>query len=444
MQFVSAALILLLGCSVTAIAVAATVTPAANPATRHAAAPAPAKGVYAAMTDAERIAIQSDLIWTGDYNGVVGAEFGDRAIVAVRAYQKRNGGKETGILNPDERVKLAQAAKSRQEQAGWRIVDDAATGARLGIPQKLAPQAGQAKAGSHWQSVHGELQIETFRIGAPGTTLAGVFEEQKKEPASRKVEYNVLRSDFFVISGLQGLKKFYVRGQARDNEVRGLTILYDQAMEGTMDRIAIAMSSAFAAFPVRAAVAGPAPRPKAEYGTGFVVSAAGDIVTDGTLLTDCTFIVVPGLGYADRIADDKATALVLLRVNGTRDLVSIALASGRAPGGDVTLIGIADPQAQNGGNAVTTVRGRVVLNGDAVAIDPTPGGGFAGAAALDRDGNMAGMVHPTTAATAPGAQLVPAREIVKFLDAQKVVPATGRAGINDATAAAVRVICVRK
>ena len=264
MRLLRTALVLLIGYSVPAIAAAATAKPAGKPAPAHAAspAPAPAKGVYAAMTDAERFAIQSDLIWTGDYNGVVGAEFGDRAVAAVQAYQKRNGGKDTGILNPDERAKLAQAAKSRQEQAGWRIVDDAATGARLGIPQKLVPQAGQAKAGSRWQSGHGEVQIETFRVAAPGTTLAGVFEEQKKEPAGRKVEYNVLRPDFFVISGLQGLKKFYVRGQAKDNEVRGLTILYDQALEGTVDRIAVAMSSAFVAFPAQAASRGPGAPPQ--------------------------------------------------------------------------------------------------------------------------------------------------------------------------------------
>jgi peptidoglycan hydrolase-like protein with peptidoglycan-binding domain len=109
----------------------------------------PTKG--GAMTEVERNALQSDLIWTGDYNGVVGAEFGDRAVAAIKAYQKRNGGKDTGILTPDERTKLAQAAKARQEQVGWRLVDDAGTGARLGIPTKLTPQSGQAKAGSRWQ-----------------------------------------------------------------------------------------------------------------------------------------------------------------------------------------------------------------------------------------------------------------------------------------------------
>ena len=447
MRCLLAALVLLIGCAAMTVAAAATVKPAGRPPTAHASpAPAPAKGVYAAMTDAERFAIQSDLIWTGDYNGVVGAEFGDRAVAAVQAFQKRNGGKDTGILNPDERVKLAQAAKARQELAGWRMVDDAATGARLGIPQKLAPQTGQAKAGSRWQSGHGEVQIETFRAAAPGATLAGVFEEQKKEPAGRKIEYNVLRPDFFVISGLQGLKKFYVRGQARDNEVRGITILYDQAMEGTVDRIAVAMSSAFVPFPAQAAVAGPPPPRKVEYGTGLVVSAVGDIITDGAFLTGCDFIVVPGFGYAERIAEDKETTLALLRLNGARDLAPIAITDGRVPGGDVTLVGIADPQAQNGGNAVSTARGRVVASGSAAAIDPIPAAGFTGAPAIDRDGRVTGLVgvRPAAATTVVSAQLVPAQAIVKFLDTQKVAQTASRTGIDGVKAAAVRVICVRK
>jgi Putative peptidoglycan binding domain len=442
-------LLLLMGCCAFGQAVAAPAKPAGKqaPARLAGPVPAPAKAFYAAMPDAERLAIQSDLIWTGDYNGVVGAEFADRAVAAVQAFQKRNGGKETGILNPEERAKLAQAARSRQEQAGWRVVDDAATGARLGIPQKLASQAAPAKAGSRWQSVHAEVQVETFRVAAPGTTLAAVFEQQRKEPADRRVEYNVLRPDFFVLSGLQGLKKFYVRGQVKGNEVRGLAILYDQALEGTWDRIAVAMSSAFAAFPAQGAAGSagrPTPRRNVEYGTGLVVSAAGDIVTDGDLLTGCEFVAVPGLGYAERVAEDNGVAL--LRVNGASKLAPIALASGSPVGGDITLVGIADPQAQNGGSAVSTLRGRVVANGGIATVDPAPGAGFAGAAALDRDGNVTGLVGLRAAAApaAANAQVMPAQAVAKFLDAQKIPSAAGRTGIESAKAAAVRVICVRK
>ena len=39
-----------------------------------------------------------------------------------------------------------------------------------------------------------------------------------------------------------------VRGFAKNGEVRGITILYDQAMEGTMDPLVAPMSSAFVPF----------------------------------------------------------------------------------------------------------------------------------------------------------------------------------------------------
>src|SRR5258707_778341 len=59
---------------------------------------------YAAIPLSDRVAIQSDLIWTGDYNGVLSGEFGERSVAAVKAFQKRKGGKETGVLNLQERA----------------------------------------------------------------------------------------------------------------------------------------------------------------------------------------------------------------------------------------------------------------------------------------------------------------------------------------------------
>src|SRR5205085_11125067 len=63
--------------------------------------------VYATMPVAERIAIQSDLIWVGLYNGIAVPEFGARAIAAVKAYQKQNRQRETGVLEPPARAALA-------------------------------------------------------------------------------------------------------------------------------------------------------------------------------------------------------------------------------------------------------------------------------------------------------------------------------------------------
>jgi peptidoglycan hydrolase-like protein with peptidoglycan-binding domain len=287
---------------------------AAKPAA--AAAPNPIAESYAAIPEAERIAIQSDLIWTGDYNGTLSADFGDRAVAAVKAFQKKRGGKETGVLNPQERAALSAAAKPKQEAVGWRMLNDGVNGIRLGLPAKLVPQATGIAGGSRWASARGEVQIETFRIAAPGTTLQASFEAQQKV-AERKVSYRLLRPDFFIVSGLQGLKKVYVRGAFKDGEVRGFTVLYDQALEGTVDPVVIAMSSAFTAFPTGFAAA-PPPRRKVEYGTGIVIGAGGHIVTTREVTDACQVITLAGLGPAELVAEDKTASGAAARVRQPR------------------------------------------------------------------------------------------------------------------------------
>ena len=398
---------------------------------------------YTAIPLPERIAIQNDLVWTGDYNGGINGEFGERAIAAVKAFQKRNGAKETGVLNQPERAALAAAAKPKQDNVGWRMVQDMVTGARLGIPGKLMPNTQVSGGVSKWSSSRGEYQAETFRILAPGTTLGPIFERMKTEPAGRKTEYSVLRPDFFVISGLQNLKKFYVRAQLRGDEVRGFTVMYDQAMAGIMEPVVVAMSSAYVAFPGGNA---PAPRRKVEYASGVAVGA-GHILTSREALDGCGIVTVAGVGGADRAGEDKDKGLALLRVYGS-PLKPLALA-GESPRGDVMLIGVPDPQAQGGGGAVSAVKARV---NEALALDPAPAVGFDGGAALDAQGRLAGMVAlktPIVAGAAPtpvtSATLVPVETVRNFLDAQNVAPAAaGATGIEAAKAAIVRVICVRK
>ena len=412
-------------------------------------APGTPRAVYAAMPEHERMMLQADLIWTGFYNGIIDSDFDDNSVAAVKAFQKYAGGRETGLLNPDERAKLSEAARKRRENAGWRVVDDRATGARVGVPGKLVPQSAPSGSGTRWQSSRGEIQVETFRINAPGTTLAAAFERMQKEPANRRAEYKVLKPDFFVVSGAQGgVKKFYARGQIKGDEVRGVTILYDNALEPTVERIVVAVSNAFVGFPTAqapVALAG-APRRLVEYATGIVVSRAGHIVTDRSAVEGCQFVIVPGFGNASRVADDTANDLTLLQVFAARELTPAALGEG-ARGSDVTLIGIADPQMQDGGSAVSSLKARVLAAaGSPQPLEPAPALGFAGAAALDGDAKLVGMVDvrtPSDKAGAP-ATIVPAEAIRAFLTAQSIAPASGPASLDDAKAALVRVICVRK
>jgi len=402
---------------------------------------------YASLPLNERLAIQSDLVWTGDYNGLIDGEFSQGAINAVKAFQKRNRGKETGVLNLPERALLAAAAKPHKDQVGWRVISDPVTGARLGLPSSLVPQASTTKNGSRWSSAQGQIQVETFRAGEPGTTLQAVFEQQKREPSERKVGYQVLKPDFFVISGTQSLKKFYVRGQIKDGEVRAMAVLYDPATELLMDPVVVAMSSAFEPF----ANTGQAPlRRNVDYGSGIVASSTGDILADRELTEGWQVSVVPGLGSAERFSAERPSGLALLRVYGASELKPIAFAAASpAAEASVTIVGVADPQAQGGGSEASRVAARLATEGSTRMIDPAPALGFSGAAILDAQQRLIGMVtlRPSVVAgAAPARSQAPAITIdaIRQFAAANQLPLAERTAGDDVKDSIVRIICVRK
>src|SRR5580698_8947909 len=177
-----------------------------------------------AMAQAERQAIQSDLAWVGQYNGAITGEVSERMVESIKEFQKARGGKQTGVLNPQERSVLAETARRRQDNAGWKIVTDAGSGVRLGIPTRLVPQQTSDANGAKWSSPTGTIQVLLSRRKEANPTTAKLADREKKEPPGRAVDYTVVKPEFFVLSGLQGLKKFYVRGTFKGDEVRILTI----------------------------------------------------------------------------------------------------------------------------------------------------------------------------------------------------------------------------
>jgi len=417
---------------------------AAKPASAisHANKSAPTPDALAGVPADEKLAIQSALLWSGDYTGAVAGE--DPMLAAIKNFQKRNKAKITGELTADDRARLVAAARDHEQEFGWSVVVDPATGVRVGLPAKLVPVARDAARGTRWSSAHGEIQVETFRVKT--TDLAALFEKEKKEPSVRKVETSVLHADNFFISGMQGLKIFSVKAQMRDGEVRGFTMLYDQAMEGIVAPVMVAMASAFSPFPEHSAPYAELAKP-VEYGTGLIVSSLGHIVTDRKLTQGCQVIVAKGIGDAERVADDPESGLALLRVYGARKLTPLPLALGVAKPGDVALVGMPDPKDQDGRKPFSEIKAR--LAGDAIELrEPAPMAGFSGAAALDADGKFLGMAEmgsamlASTAPALPPVRLIPAQTIRAFLEARDVAATTTAS--TDARASVVRVICVRK
>jgi hypothetical protein len=403
--------------------------------------PAAIANAYAALPAAERLAIQANLAWIGAYEGLPSGDIDDPTIEAIKLFQKGHAAKDTGILDDEQRARLAAIAAGPQQAAGWRLIDDPSTGARFGLPEKLVAPAGASLTGSRWSSGHGQIVIETFRLSE--ASLPALFDQEKRTPKTRYASASALKADSFVISGTQGLKNVVVRADARGNEIRGITVLYDQANTGVMMPAALAMAASFQGFPDPNAGPAPGQRAAVAYGTAIVADRSGVLVAPLQITSDCESITVPGFGHAVRVADDSANDLVLLRLYGARNLAPAPLGGEPAQGDALTLIGIAAPPAQQGGNAVT----HAAAHRDGQAVEPAPAPGFSGAAAVDAPGNFAGVVELKTlavaASTTSGRQavLIPAAAVRAFLVAHGIAPAPTPGAIDQSV---VRVICVRK
>ena len=403
-----------------------------------------------AMAQAERLAIQSDLAWVGQYNGAITGEVSERMVAAIKEFQKARAASRPACSIRRSAACSPRPRRRRQENVGWKIVTDAGTGVRLGVPTKLVPQQSSDANGAKWSSPTGTIQILLARRKEANPTTAKLAEREKKEPAGRTVDYTVVKPDFFVLSGMQGLKKFYVRGTFKGDEVRILTILYDQATENTVEPVVIAMSSAFNPFPTGAQIAGPPPRKTVEYGTGVVVSEDGAIVADRQITDGCLAIAIAGFGNADRVAEDKEHDLALLRIYGARGLKPLGACRWR---GEIRRRThrhrrSAKPGRRRGREQRQGAVAQVGGGGD-LALSPAPALGFSGAAALDADGKFAGIAllkpvivaGPANAAPAAQAVLVPADTCANF---SRPTASTAAGGSSDAKASVVRVICVRK
>jgi hypothetical protein len=342
--------------------------------------------------------------------------------------------------DPDSAVEtIGPPSQTALAAAGWRIIDDLVTGARLGLPSALVPKTAPARMGSRWTSRGGQIDIETFRLHEGA--LPALFDAEKKT-RRRIVEHSTLTPDSFVMSGMQGLKRFIVRVQSSGSELRGVTILFDQAIDGVMAPIAAAMANTYQGFPDPNAALPPGLRRSVEYGTAIVVSGRGDVIAPAQVVDGCQSITIAGFGHAERIAEDKANDVALLRVYGAQNMVPAALGGDSGTGDDLTLVGVADPLAQAGGGVVT----RAPAHRNAQGLDPAPRLGFSGAAAVDAQGRFAGMVDVQSTAVAGAgavsqATLIPTETLRTFLQTQNIAPASGHTPIDQSV---VRVICVRK
>ncbi len=98
----------LISCSTLALGQGA--PPAPAPARPVDPAVAAAQAAFEGLPEAERKAIQTDLIWGAEFSGTASGSFGPLTFNAIKAYQKATNSAVDGILSPQSRKALGDAA----------------------------------------------------------------------------------------------------------------------------------------------------------------------------------------------------------------------------------------------------------------------------------------------------------------------------------------------
>ena len=360
--------------------------PPPTPASSADAALAGQKAAFLALPESTRKAAQDALVWLGFYNGVVDGDFGKRTRDALLAYQASVKAPTDGALSAPELKALLAAAEKARDAVGFKVVADAKTGAKAGIPTKLIGGRNGAKL-DFSSSADADLGALYSRLSAP--------------TPSRRIAYKAIKPDsFFVVSGQDGPVKFYTRfdkNPTANPPIRGFTFAYSASQTATLDRIAIAIANSFEPFPESAAAPGasaatnptapPAPR-AAPPPTVPQPAATALVVAPGKALTalkadDCPHPTVAGKPVRIERAD-AATGLVILAGDFASNGGAPRIGS---PAQDLVVLGFDGPRLAASAASFTGGEAAPIVT---AAVDK----GASGGPVFDRSGALVGLIAP--------------------------------------------------
>jgi Putative peptidoglycan binding domain len=346
------------------------------------AAMAAGKAAFLALPEATRKAVQEALVWLGLYVGVNDGEFGKRTHDAILAFQASVKAPADGALSPPLLNALLAAAQRARDAAGFQIVSDPKTAAKIGAPLKLLNARGGARL--------------DFASNAD-TDLGALYMRLSAATPTRKITYKAIKPDaFFVVSGQEGPVKFYTRfdkNPTASPPVRGFTFAYPASQTASLDRVAIAIANSFEPFPDSA------PMPVAGAAAHSASNAAPPPAAPLPAAT--ALIVAPGKALTALKGDDCPNPTVAgkpVRIERTDAATGVTILAGDfasngeaprlgPPSQDLVIVGFSGPRLAASSASLTSDEARPIVTS---ALDKSAGG----APAFDRTGALVGLVAP--------------------------------------------------
>jgi peptidoglycan hydrolase-like protein with peptidoglycan-binding domain len=357
-----------------------------------------AKAAFEGMSFEDRVLIQRSLVWAVPFNGAALGNFGKLTYNGIKAFEKKKSLEIDGILTSEELAALTGEAEAAQANAKFKIITDKKSGVAIGVSTALLGKRQETPVGVRFANADGSIALETAKGQGTAADLPAAFERFLALP-NRKTTYKLLRPDFFVVTGEEGKDSFYIRYAGNESAVRGFTFRYPTAKQKQMDRYVIAAANTFVPFGSQgtpAAISETPAAPTKRFATA-VALADGRILAPTAALAKCRDVTVGGKPVTIAAGPDGLS--VLSGAGGTP-----VLEGRNEPAAESErLIALsADPDG-----AVSVSPGSFRKTGAGLVVEAALQPFASGAAVLDRQGRLVGIVTDDPAAVKPIAGVTP-------------------------------------
>lgn len=384
---------------------------------------AEARASEAALSQADRAALQVALAWAGHYAGGIDGLFGPGTRAAMAEWQAAAGRPATGMLTGGQRAELLAAYDAVLEGIDLQPLREERAGIEIAIPGGVVAFGAYDPPFVRFDPVSPDFEARVLLISQPGdrARLTALYETMQSLAAIPPEGPRSRGETGFEIEGIGPDLHSYARAELRDGIIKGFALVWPAGDEARRDRVLSEMRASFRTIPGLLdaglapgetdqpldLVAGLEIRKPRLSRSGFFVDPRGTVLTTAEAVEGCGRITLDADHAATVAHLDAARGLAVLRPETPLAPLGVAALQTRTPplpsqvavggypyGGVLTMPSLtfgslADLRGLDGAEGVA----RLALRAEA---------GDAGGPVLDAGGAVLGMLLPRSDAAAAG------------------------------------------
>jgi peptidoglycan hydrolase-like protein with peptidoglycan-binding domain len=177
---------------------------------------------FEALAFDQRTDIQTWLVLTGHYDGVVDAAFGKGTYSALIDYARSADLPASGVLSSRALDRLEGEAEGASRRFGLQQVTESSVGLSLPVPLGLTPNRRELDGGVQYSNPDRSFVVELTRN--EGGSLEAEYAARSARSGGRSINYAALKPDRFAIAGEENGHYFYTLQTRVGSDLVGFTL----------------------------------------------------------------------------------------------------------------------------------------------------------------------------------------------------------------------------